>query len=74
MPEISPKTAPKIGLGDRQVGAFSVFRARGPPGRGVLRFASGIQEARSFFDQNHDFFKKSGILGVDVIQPRSAQK
>jgi len=46
----------KRGLGDRQVGAFSVF---GP----------GIQQARSFFDEKRVFFKKVSNLGVDVIQP-----
>jgi len=34
--------------------------------------APGIQESRSFFGQNRDFFKKLSNLGVDVIQPRIA--
>jgi len=32
--------------------------------------APGIQESRSFFGQNRDFYEKMTDLGVDVIQGR----
>jgi len=53
------KQPPKKGLGDRQVGAFSVF------GVGVYRNPVHILAKKGLK------IKKSSDLGVDVIQPRS---
>jgi len=48
----TPKIPPKIG---------PKKRARGPPGRGVLRFwGGGIQESRSYFSQ-----KRAKIQKID---------
>jgi len=50
--ENNPQNSPKIG---------PKKRARGPPGRGVLRFwGGGIQESRSYFSQKRAKNQKSG--------------
>jgi len=46
-------------------------RARGPPGRGVLRFWDGVyRKPRSYFAFFGLKIKKRRNLGVDVIQSR----
>jgi len=46
-------------------------RARGPPGRGVLRFWDGVyRKPRSYFAFFDLKIKKRRNLGVDVIQGR----